>query len=285
VTGARFVASVIIPAHNEARVIRRLLDQLLAQTGRNEFEVVVICNGCTDDTAAIARAHPGVTTVLELAEGSKHLALVAGDQTATGFPRLYVDADVELDTASARRLIEAVSGNTVLAAAPRRELELTHSSWGVRAYYDIWGRLPSVQEGLYGRGVLAVSEAGYARIADRPQLIGDDLYVHTRYSGSERLIVEDAISLVYGPRTLTDLLRRRIRAAEGNTELAETATTSASSGRALLGLLGLGPSHVALWPRLAVFVSVTLIARLRAKVRAGRRGTTGWLRDESSRGG
>src|SRR5262245_58336894 len=52
---ARFMASVVIPAHNEARVIERGLSSLLEGARPGELEIVVVCNGCTDDTAARAR--------------------------------------------------------------------------------------------------------------------------------------------------------------------------------------------------------------------------------------
>ena len=47
--------SVVIPAHDEEAVIERCLGTLLADARAGEVEVVVVCNGCTDDTAA--RAH------------------------------------------------------------------------------------------------------------------------------------------------------------------------------------------------------------------------------------
>src|SRR5512142_3102283 len=95
-------AGVVIPAHNEAAVIGRCLTRLLADAQPGEFEVVVACNGCTDDTASVASdAAPGVR-VLRLDKASKSLALQAGDDAASVLPRLYLDADIELDTASAR---------------------------------------------------------------------------------------------------------------------------------------------------------------------------------------
>lgn len=55
--------TVLIPAHNEADSIAATLDAVMAQD-RPADQIVVIPNGCTDDTAAIARAYP--VTVLEL---------------------------------------------------------------------------------------------------------------------------------------------------------------------------------------------------------------------------
>jgi glycosyltransferase involved in cell wall biosynthesis len=276
------VISVVIPAHNEERVIGRLLDGLLAEADAGELDVVVVSNGSSDGTARAAQ-RSGVR-VLEIDEASKHLALVAGDRAATDFPRLYVDADIELDTASARALVAALRTDGVLAVAPTRDLRLDGSAWAVRAYYRVWGRLPAVRDGLHGRGVLGVNEAGFARIADRPELIGDDLYLHSRFAPTERRVVPQSRSVVRGPRTVGDLMRRRTRAAQANTQLGtrtsgETVTTG-SSGRELARL---ARSEPRLWPSLAVFVTVTLVARARAWW-LQRRGSAGvWLRDESSR--
>ena len=52
---AQTVGSVVIPAHNEANVIGRGLDRLFGSLGTG-IEVIVVCNGCTDDTADTARA-------------------------------------------------------------------------------------------------------------------------------------------------------------------------------------------------------------------------------------
>jgi len=53
----------LIPAHNEAADIASTIEALLAQH-RSSDQIVVIPNGCTDDTAEIARRYP--VTVMEL---------------------------------------------------------------------------------------------------------------------------------------------------------------------------------------------------------------------------
>lgn len=54
---------VLIPAYNEAGSIGATIEAALAQSFRAD-RIVVIPNGCTDDTAAIARTYP--VTVMEL---------------------------------------------------------------------------------------------------------------------------------------------------------------------------------------------------------------------------
>ena len=88
--------SVIIPAQNEARSIGRGLASLLDGLVDDELQIVVVCNGCTDDTAEIARRFGPPVEVVETPVASKSAALRRGEEIATGFPRFYVDADVEL---------------------------------------------------------------------------------------------------------------------------------------------------------------------------------------------
>ena len=112
--------SVIVPAHNEARVIGRLLGPLVSDAAPDELNVIVVANGCTDNTADVAASFGPLVRVLSIPVPSKREALVAGDKAARGFPRIYADADVELGTADVRLLDAALRRPGVLAAAPQR---------------------------------------------------------------------------------------------------------------------------------------------------------------------
>ena len=105
-------AVVIIPAHNEEGLIARALEVLLADAGPGEFDVVVACNGCTDATADRARQAAATlglpVTVLSTPVASKAAAIRAAEAVATGYPRVYLDADVECSTATVRALVSAV---------------------------------------------------------------------------------------------------------------------------------------------------------------------------------
>lgn len=50
------VAAVVIPVHNGAGTLACQLDALANQTGAPDFEVVVVLNRCTDDSATIAQS-------------------------------------------------------------------------------------------------------------------------------------------------------------------------------------------------------------------------------------
>ncbi|WP_308346877.1 glycosyltransferase family 2 protein [Streptomyces sp. ISL-66] len=306
------MTSIVIPAHNEGRVIGRLLDALLAGApDPGQPDIVVVCNGCTDDTAAVAGARGPRVRVVEIATPSKHTALRVGDEHARGFPRLYVDADVVVGAADVRALAGALADTPgLLAAAPGRDIPLAGCAWPVRAYYRVWQLLPAVREGLFGRGVIAVTEAGHARIAALPPLMADDLAASLAFAPGERRVVETARVVVRPPRTWGDLIRRRVRAATSSAELehfqaqqtstpapgrpapaaasapSTRPTPSAPSARTgtddLRALLRAQPR---LLPGVVVFVVAALAARRgsRKAIRAGDFST--WLRDESSRQG
>ncbi|WP_207400931.1 glycosyltransferase [Actinomadura roseirufa] len=275
--------SIVIPAHNEARVLGRLLDGLLEGAAPGELDIVVVPNGCTDGTARVAAAYGAAVRVVESREASKAAALRLGDAAARGFPRLYVDADVELRTGDVRALAAALDRPGVRAAAPARRLDMTGRAWPVRSYYRVWTRLPEVRRGLFGRGVVGVTRAGHDRLAALPGVIADDLASSLAFAAGERTVVGTAHVTVHPPRTLGDLLRRRERAAAGVEQL-ERAGLDQPGGSARTrpaDLAALVRREPLLAPHVGVFLAVAVIARAR---RSRRRGDySQWQRDESSR--
>lgn len=273
------MVSIVIPAHNEGRVLGRLLGAL-GPTEDGGLDVIVVANGCTDDTAAVARSFP--VTVVETPVASKANALALGDARARGFPRLYVDADVELSRRDVELLADALRG-PIHAAGPERVLPMDGVSWPVRAYYDFWARLPVVRDELFGRGVIAVDEVGHQRLLPWDATMSDDLRAALSFGPHERVIVEGARVVVWPPRTYRDLLARRVRTATGNMLLArgDSAPTrrAATSGRDVVGIALRRPR---LLPAAGVFVVTAVLAKAAGRRRA-RRGNTAWLRDDSSR--
>ena len=276
--------SIVIPAHNETQVIGRLLRQLVSTAKEGELDILVVANGCSDNTAKVAAAFGPPVRVLSIPVASKREALATGNLAAKGFPRLYVDADVELRTEDVRELGQALRRPGVLAASPERALALAGRRWPIRWYYDVWARLPEVQQGLFGRGVIGVSEAGYARIAGMPPVLADDLAASLVFSPDERMIVPGAMVTVHTPRTFPDLLRVRTRAAMGVNEIEHTEDAPDSTARTRpADVVKMAVRDVRLAPHVALFLGVALLARARARRLAARHRDPEWLRAESSR--
>jgi glycosyltransferase involved in cell wall biosynthesis len=273
--------TIVVPAHNEEFALARLLPALLGNAPADDFRVIVVCNGCTDGTVSLARTwEPGIE-VVELAVASKPAALAAGGALAAVFPIVFVDADVSIDAPSVRLLAAALQDSRLLAAGPARRLDRDGVSGLAGWYYDIWERLPQVRTGLFGRGVIAVSEAGYRRIAALPHFISDDLAVSESFEPSERAIVPGAQVTVWPARRWRALLNRRIRVTRGNRELARNRPVSDAASTRPATLWRIIRREPAMALRVPVFLGTAVVARLLERV--GRPAPGSWLRDETSR--
>ena len=214
---------------------------------------------------------------------SKSQALALSDGYTQGFPRLYLDADVELGTGDVRALAGALAAPGVLAAAPARALVMAGCPWLVRWYYDVWQRLPAVQDGLFGRGVVAVSEAGHARLRDLPPVLNDDLAASVAFAPHERRVVSEAQAVIHPPRTVGDLVRRRVRSLTGLAEMDGRVAGVAATRTSRSSLVRIVRDEPAMAPRMAVFLGITAYARWKARRPIRDRDFTTWQRDESSR--
>lgn len=108
-------AVVVVPAHDEERVIGETLHRLIEATGE-KMRILVIADNCLDATAECARM-PGVTVVERkdpTHRGKGHALAFAVDGLAADPPDVLVvlDADCSIDRSSLSALVEtaAVSG-------------------------------------------------------------------------------------------------------------------------------------------------------------------------------
>ena len=275
--------SIIIPAHNEGQVIARTLKAIIAGATLDEFDIVAVCNGCSDNTADVARSFGPSVRVVETEIASKTHALNIGDAAASAFPRVYVDADIVLTADAIRQLIHRLERGDVFAVAPTPSVNLTGCSWPVRAFYEIRSLLPSANEGIGGSGVYALSEAGRRRFGNFPALIADDGYVRIQFRLEERETLGSVRSTVFPPKTLRALIATKTRAHQGSFELKDLfpklwQNRGQSNNRALIRLF----RDPRLWLKLVAYCFVTVLARREARKRF-RGGTVDWERDDTSR--
>ncbi|WP_341720437.1 glycosyltransferase [Micromonospora sp. FIMYZ51] len=205
-----------MPAFNEAAGIADTLRQLSNSShSSHDLKIVVVANGCTDDTAAVARSF-GVH-VLEIPIPSKTAALNAAEQLVDGDVRIYTDADVPLTAELLHDLAAAVRRPGIAAAVPRPVLDTSGSAWPVRAYYAVNARLPVFRNRLFGRGIIALSAEARSRFARFPDLIADDMFLDAVVGAHEKVEIAASVP-VRVPRRTADLVRRVARAREGNVE-------------------------------------------------------------------
>lgn len=212
--------SVIIPAHNEAACLGACLGTLMTSVlGGLEAEVIVVANGCDDDTAAIARAFGDEARasgwqmrLIERAQGGKPGALQAGDDAAHGPTRIYLDADVMVTPGLIAALWRALDTPEPRYASGTPQLARA-GSWISQAYGRFWRSLPFVATGVPGFGVFATNAAGRARWQTWPDIISDDTFARLQFAPQERIRVAEGYRwpLVEGFANLVRVRRRQNR--------------------------------------------------------------------------
>lgn len=278
------MVSIIIAAHNEAAVLDTTLAALLQ--GPEPPQVVVVPNGCTDDTAAVARAHPGVE-VVELAGGGKAAALNAGEQFARSFPRIYLDADIVLPADAVASLSAALDSDGVLVAVPGRRLVSTGRPWPVRAWASIQRRLPVFSQGLFGRGAVAVSAQGRARFDEFPLMVADDLFLDSLFTDEEKAHVDDVVVSVEAPATTSELVARLTRVRRGSAAMRAAGADGSLGIRVrpadrLAWLREVVAPQPTLLPAGLVYAALTLVAAVRARLQD--RSSVAWEQTRRSEG-
>lgn len=104
--------SVIVPAHNAAEYIRKGLDSVSSQVF-TEYELIVVCDACTDNTADIAREYTDIVDIVDYANPG--LTRSRGLEIASGEWILFMDDDDHwLHEFAFTQIDQAISDNTDL---------------------------------------------------------------------------------------------------------------------------------------------------------------------------
>ena len=97
--------SIVVPAYNEGPILSSTLEQLTSHfpTG----EVIVVSDGSTDDTVAVARAfHPAVRVIEYSPNRGKGHAVCTGMLAAAGETMIFTDADLPFGVDGVQRLLD-----------------------------------------------------------------------------------------------------------------------------------------------------------------------------------
>lgn len=279
----QYAVTVVIPAHNEEAVLGRCLTNLTTGEGAEHLNVIVVCNGCKDKTADIARQFQGVK-VVEIAKASKIAALNEGDLNVSDYPVAYIDADVQLSASdvldAARKLKEPVK-----IVAPRTRVDLSRSSVLVKAFYSVWLKLPYFKDmHMVGSGVYILSKDGRQRFRQFPDIISDDGYVRSLFSDHERLTAANCSFTIYAPTNIRSLIKIKTRSRLGNMQVSKLYPKLQVGGEntssAFISLMLQKPW---LLPSGMVYAMVQWLTKYRAAQKLSQDDTKTWERDHSTR--
>jgi glycosyltransferase involved in cell wall biosynthesis len=275
------MASVIVPAHNEASVIRRCLDSLQGQAGLDTL--IVACNGCTDNTADIVRNEYPQAICLDIATPSKVNALNEAEKHVTTWPVFYIDADTHLSANAIQTVTQALAGNQAfLLAAPEPAIDTSHSSWLVQQYYRVWLQLPYIQDGVVATCSYVITQMGRKRFTQFPAIINDDGFVRCQFERHERGNIAGATIFIRAPKDVNSLIKIKTRARLGNMQLAAEKLCTKTDKKPYSSILLNKLLSREFLPTLA-YLSIASFIRWRADRQYRHLQTYTWEKDQSSR--
>ncbi len=218
------IVSVIVPAFNEAKVIERTIDSLLA-SDYPDFEIIVVDDGSTDGTFELANekyAGNGRVVVYKKENGGKAGALNFGWRKAVGEIIIALDADTmftrETIASLAHRFVDehigavagnAKVGNRINIVTKWQALEyVTSQNFDRRAFASL--NCITVVPGSVGAWRRSVLEETGGFSSDT--LAEDqDLTIQVRKLGYEIGYEEAAVGLTEAPDSLRNLAKQRFR--------------------------------------------------------------------------
>jgi glycosyltransferase involved in cell wall biosynthesis len=275
--------SIIIPAHNEASVVGRTLASILTNGLDRPLQVVVVANGCSDETAEVVRQFGEKVELVETPIGSKVHALNLGDRAARYDLRAYLDADIELSPNALQSVVDTFNDRAVRLAMPRAKHVYRGRNPILAGYYSLWRSMPYVRKGAMGGGFYCIDKELRARFREFPTITADDKFIRNLAKPAERRVVEGCHATVTMPRTFGDLLKVKTRWTYGNLELAATRPDlNANDKHPHEGAVGHLLLRPWLWLNVPAFVFVYVYAQMAARKRFAARQAV-WDRDASTR--
>ena len=215
---------VLVPAHNEAKVIERTLKTLLASDYPN-LAISVIDDGSTDTTAGLVRAfaatHSGISLISQTNAG-KAAALNNGFRQAREDILITIDADTIIFPHTVRRLVEpfadpsvdAVCGNVLVGniknmlTAFQNVEYVTSQNYDRRAFdtLNCIGVVPGATGAWKRLKVLEVGGYSGATLTEDA-----DLTLELLAHGGRITYAPEAQSATEAPETIRSLFRQRFR--------------------------------------------------------------------------
>jgi cellulose synthase/poly-beta-1,6-N-acetylglucosamine synthase-like glycosyltransferase len=227
--GFRPSVSFVTCAHNEAGRIEARLTELLAVLEATDVpgEIVVVCDGSTDGTAALVRllADRSVRLLEMPARSGKAAALTAGAAAATGEILVFGDVRQTWAPDALELLLEnfadeqvgAVSGDLVVLSGPGA-VEGVGLYWKLEKWMRRRESLVGSQVGVTG-AISAVRRELFRPIP--PGTILDDVYWPLNVAMQGKRVIHDSRAFAYDrlPQRAGDEFRRKVRTQAGNLQL------------------------------------------------------------------
>ncbi|PVX27847.1 MAG: hypothetical protein CW716_00160 [Candidatus Bathyarchaeum sp.] len=169
------LVTIVVPAHNEEKVIQRCIEAIL-EIDYPKKEVIVVDDGSTDNTYQLASSYrtKGVKVIRRLEAGGKSGALNTGILIAKGEIIITCDADSMIARSALRKIVSRFQDPTVTAVAGNvkvlnrtnlvtkcQALEYIVNENIYRRVFDIFGVVPVVPGPLASFRRKSLKEIGF----------------------------------------------------------------------------------------------------------------------------
>lgn len=220
--------SVVLAAFNEERTIAGRLKELtsLVATSARAGEVILVSDGSTDQTTAIASGFAGAgVRVLELPRGGKASALTAGAAAARYDVLVFADARQRWAPDALSRLLQSLADPTVGAVSGDLVVEV---SPGVMSGVGMYWRYEKLLRRLESRAGSTFGVSGSISAVRRrlfrpipPGILLDDVYWPLQVAMQRYRVIHDARACAFDrlPERVGSEFRRKVRTLSGNYQL------------------------------------------------------------------
>jgi glycosyltransferase involved in cell wall biosynthesis len=190
--------TVVLPAYNEGAALPHVLDELGEYLDQS-YEVLVVDDGSTDDTADVAERYP-VRFVQHGSNRGKGVAIRTGIAEAQGENVVIMDADATYPVPAIREMVELLDDNDLVRGIRESEPE----SMPVVNRFGNWlfNRLLAISHGLEGTdhlsGLYAIRRSEAVRLGTEAR--GFDIETEIGIKAKARGLREAEIPISYLPR-------------------------------------------------------------------------------------
>ncbi len=214
--------SIVVPAYNAERFIRRLLGSLAAQDYAEERrEIIVVDNNSTDRTQSLAGSYPSVKLLVESEVRSSAAARNRGIAEASGEIIALIDADIWASPCWLRSGVECLVANNADRVAGRVEFVFSEKP-NIYELFDgaiNFRQTKYVGRGWSGTGNLFVTKKLIEEIGplDAELISGQDYEFGVRATRLGKALVYCPEALVYHEtrKSLRSLIKKNVRTGIG----------------------------------------------------------------------
>ena len=211
--------SVIVPVRNEALMLSKTAPSLREATKGLPAEIIYVLNATDDESATIiAGCFGDQACILETPKPGKARALRIGDRAASRSLRIYLDADVLVQSDTIKVVLATLCSGEADLVAPRVKVNLQGLGGFSLRVTRVWADQISRRQDAF-MGCIGMSAAGLDARGEWPDVLADDDWARSRIPPSRRRILETTYIEISLPRDVLSWIKVRARWIRGTRQL------------------------------------------------------------------